>query len=98
MARTTPAQKPRGRNRIIFFTAADIGVEDIGVPHYNNPGPPDEPPCRIKKYSCASDFENYRHNQRPARGLFVQIPLQIQPNLLLHYAPVAPLLGRRGFE
>ena len=31
MARTTPAQKPRGRNKIIFFPAADIGV-DIEVP------------------------------------------------------------------
>jgi hypothetical protein len=30
IARTTPAQKPRGRNKIIFFPAADIGV-DIGV-------------------------------------------------------------------
>src|SRR5665213_1806746 len=31
IARTTPAQKPRGRNKIIFFPAADIGV-GIGVP------------------------------------------------------------------
>jgi hypothetical protein len=38
MARTTPAQKPRGRNRIIFFPTADIGLEDIGLLHYNKPG------------------------------------------------------------
>jgi hypothetical protein len=31
IARTTPAQKPRGRNKIIFFPAAVEGVEDIAL-------------------------------------------------------------------
>jgi hypothetical protein len=51
MARTTPAQKPRGRNKIIFFPVADIGVVDIGYRHYNNSAAGSVPALAVNKPS-----------------------------------------------
>src|ERR1041385_7041614 len=100
MARTTPAQKPRGLNRMIFFTATDIGVA-MEVPHYNKLASPNEPRFIVNKPSypgLPSNFQNYGHNQRAPRGFLVQESLQVGADLLLHHTPVATLLGRRSLE